>query len=153
MSNSNPRPSALRFPVRRLLLSVVPALVLVLTACSTIAPYDQAAYEHATSSKAEALLLMDRATTSYSQNTDKIDAVILDLNKAYEYDKGRVRNQFTVKLWTELLSPDNLFGAFIHQWKSKGQLHPGYIEVKKKDVEDAFDQIIQLEQGKQKNGI
>jgi outer membrane PBP1 activator LpoA protein len=153
MSNSNPRPSALRFPVRRLLLSVVPALVLVLTACSTIAPYDQAAYEHATSSKAEALLLMDRATTSYSQNTDKIDAVILDLNKAYEYDKGRARNQFTVKLWTELLSPDNLFGAFIHQWKSKGQLHPGYIEVKKKDVEDAFDQIIQLEQGKQKTGI
>jgi hypothetical protein len=132
---------------------VVPALVLVLTACSTIAPYDQGAYEHATSSKAEALLLMDRATTSYSQNTDKIDAVILDLNKAYEYDKGRARNQFTVKLWTELLSPDNLFGAFIHQWKSKGQLHPGYIEVKKKDVEDAFDQIIQLEQGKQKTGI
>ena len=151
MSNSNPRLTALRLPVWRL-LSAVPGLVLVLTACSTIAPYDQAAYEHATSAKAETLLLMDRATTSYSQNTDKIDAVILDLNKAYEYDKGRARNQFTVKLWTELLSPDDLFGAFIRKWKTKGQLHPGYIEVKKKDVEDAFDQIIELEQGKQKTG-
>ena len=148
---SNLRFSALRLPVRRL-LSAVPALVLVLSACSTIAPYDQAAYEHATSAKAEALLLMDKATTAYSQNTDKIDAVILDLNKAYEYDKGRARNQLTVKLWMDLLSPDDLFGAFIAKWKSKGQLHPGYIEVKKKDVEDAFDQIIQLEQGKQKTG-
>lgn len=151
MSNSNPRFSALRLPFWRL-LSVASALVFVITACTTIAPYDQAAYEHATSTKAETLLLMDRATTSYSQNTDKIDAVILDLNKAYDYDKGRATNQLTVRLWTELLSPDNLFGAFIAKWKSKGQLHPGYIEVKKKDVEDAFDQIIQLEQGKQKTG-
>jgi hypothetical protein len=151
MSTSNPRLTALRLPVRRL-LSAVPALVLVLTACSTIASYDQAAYEHATSTKAEALLLMDRATTSYSQNVDKIDAAILDLNKAYEYDKGRARNQDTVGLWTKLLSPDELFGAFIRKWKSKGQLPPGYIELKKKDVEDAFDQIIQLEQGKQKIG-
>jgi hypothetical protein len=71
---------------------------------------------------------MDRATTSYSQNMDKIDAVILDLNKAYEYDKGRARNQFTVGLWSKLLSPDDLFGAFIRKWKTKGQLHPGYIE-------------------------
>ena len=83
---------------------------------------------------------------------DKIDSVILDLNKAYEYDKGRARNQITVTLWTKLLSPDDLFGAFIRQWKSKGQLHPGYIEEKKKNVENAFDQIIQLEQGKQKTG-
>jgi len=151
MSAPNPRfLTPLPLPVRRLLFAV-PAFLLALTACSTIAPYDQAAYEHATSTKAEALLLMDRATTSYSQNTDKIDAVILDLNKAYEYDKGRARNQDTVTLWTNLLSPDALFGAFIRQWKSKGQLHPGYIELKKKNVEDAFDQIIQLEQGKQKS--
>jgi hypothetical protein len=151
MSNSNPRFSALRLSIWRL-LSVVPALVLVLTACSTIATYDQAAYEHATSAKAETLLLMDRATTAYSQNTDKIDAVILDLNKAYEYDKGRARNQETVGMWTKMLSPDDLVGAFIRKWKSEGQLHPGYIKVKKKDVEDAFDQIIELEQGKQKTG-
>lgn len=151
MSTSNPRFSALRLPVRRL-LSAVPALLLVLTACSTIATYDQAAYEHATSTKAEALLLMDRATASYSQNTDKIGAVILDINKAYEYDKGRARNRDTVGLWTKMLSPDNLLGAFIQKWKSKGQLPAGYIALKKKDVEDAFDQIIELEQGKQKTG-
>jgi hypothetical protein len=152
MSAANPRfLTPFPPPVRRLLFAI-PAFVLALTACSTIAPYDQAAYEHATSTKAEALLLMDRATTPYSQNTDKIDAVILDLTKAYEYDKGRATNQDTVTLWTKLLSPDALFGAFIRYWKTKGQLPSGYIEVKKKDVEDAFDQIIQLEQGKQKLG-
>jgi hypothetical protein len=129
----------------------VSALVLTFAGCSTIAPYDQAAYEHATSTKAEAVLLMDRASTPYSQNTQQIDAVILDLNKAYEYDKGRPRNQITVQLWTKLLSPNgNLLGGFIRYWKTRGELHPAYIEEKKKDIEDAFDQIIQLEQGKEK---
>jgi len=153
MSTPNPRSLILlSLPVRRLLLAL-PAFVLALTACSTIAPYDQAAYEHATSTKAEALLLMDRANTSYSQNADKIDAVILDLNKAYEYDKGRPRNQITAAMWTKLLNPEGkLFGGFIRYWKSKGQLHPAYIEEKKKDIGDAFDQIIQLEQGKEKLG-
>src|SRR5215469_2948805 len=132
MSAPNPRfLTPLPLPVRRLLFAV-PAFLLALTACSTIAPYDQAAYEHATSTKAEVLLLMDRATTPYSQNTDKIDAVILDLNKAYEYDKGRLKNQITVQLWTKLLSPNaNLFGGFIRYWKSRGELHPAYIQEKK----------------------
>lgn len=130
----------------------LPALALALAGCSTIASYDQAAYEHATSTKAEAVMLMDRAGTPYSQNTGNIDAVMLDLNKAYEYDKGRSKNQITVQLWTKLLNPEgNLFGGFIRYWKTRGELHPAYIEEKKKDIEDAFDQIIQLEQGKQKS--
>jgi hypothetical protein len=127
------------------------AFALAFAGCSTIASYDQAAYEHATSTKAEALLLMDRASTSYSQNSEKIDEVMLDLNKAYEYDKGRLRNQITVQLWTKMLNPEgNLFGGFIRYWKNTGELHAAYIKEKKKDIEDAFDQIIQLEQGKQK---
>jgi len=144
--------TASRIGIFRFLLAL-PALMLTLTGCNTIAPYDQAAYEHATSTKAEALLLMDRASTSYSQNADRISTVILDINKAYEYDKGRPKNQVTVEIWAELLSPDGKsFGGFLRYWKSKGQLHPAYIEEKKKDVGDAFDQIIQLEQGKQKIG-
>ena len=141
--------ASLRF-INRYWLAVS-GLVLTLAGCSTIAPYDQVAYEHATSTKAEALLLMDKASMPYNQNTQQTDAVILDLNKAYEYDKGRPRNQITVQLWTKLLSPNaNLFGGFLRYWKSRGELHPAYIQEKKKDIEDAFDQIIQLEQGKQR---
>src|SRR5215469_11015911 len=129
MSAPNPRfLTPLPLPVRRLLFAV-PAFLLALTACSTIASYDQVAYEHATSTKAEALLLMDRASTPYSQNTEKVDGVMLDLNKAYEYDKGRAKNQITVQLWTKLLNPEgNLFGGFIRYWKSRGELHSAYIE-------------------------
>ena len=120
---------------------------------STIASYDQAAYEHATSAKAEALQLMDKGSTPYSQNSEKIDAVLLDMNKAYEYDKGRARNEKTTALWTALLNPEGkLFGGFIRYWKTRNELHPAYIDEKKKDISDAFDQIIQLEQGKQKQG-
>ncbi|HSZ77505.1 MAG TPA: hypothetical protein VK775_08905 [Chthoniobacterales bacterium] len=133
-------------------LAVVVA-VQALIACSTIAPYDQTAYEQATSTKAEALMLMDRASLPYGQNIDKIDSVLLDINKAYEYDKGRVKNEITISLWQKLLNPEgNLFGKFIHYWKTKSQLHPAYIDEKKIDIGDAFDQIIQLEQGKNKTG-
>ena len=62
---------------------------LLLAGCSTIATYDQVAYEKATDAKAEALALMDKATGSYSAHQQEIEAVSLTLNKAYEYDRGR----------------------------------------------------------------
>ena len=150
---SDPQPIGVRWLNIFPLILALSMSVLSLTGCHTIASYDQAAYEHATSTKAEAVFLMDKATTPYSQNSDKIDTVVLDLNKAYEYDKGRSENQQTVDLWKTLLNPEgHSFAGFLQLWKRKGQLHPDYIEEKKTDVEDAFNQIILLEQGKPKTG-
>ena len=124
---------------------------LLLAGCSTIATYDQVAYEKATDAKAEALALMDKATGSYSAHQQEIEAVSLTLNKAYEYDRGRALNSVTVKQWEILLDPNrNLFGGFIRRWHEKGSLRPAYIAEKKPDIADAFDQIIGLERGKPK---
>jgi hypothetical protein len=124
---------------------------LLLGGCSTIATYDQIAYEKATGAKAEALALMDKATGSYSAHLQEIESVSLTLNKAYEYDRGRALNSITVKQWDILLDSNrNLFGGFIRRWHEKGSLRPAYIAEKKSDIADAFDQIIELERGKPK---
>jgi hypothetical protein len=127
------------------------AATTLLFACSTISTYDQAAYEHATSAKVDALALMDKATDSFSAHAKEVETVNLTLSKAYEYDKGRPLNAITLKQWNLLLSPDHdLFGGFLRDWKSKGQFKPVAVSEKKKQVGNGFDQIIGLESGKLK---
>jgi hypothetical protein len=125
---------------------------LMLAACSTIATYDQNAYEKATGAKAEALALMEKAVGSFVSHENEIEAVSLTIDKAYEYDRGRALNFITVKQWEILRDPNrNLFGGFIRRWHEKGALSPAYINEKKPDIAEAFDQIIELERGKLKS--
>jgi len=125
---------------------------LLLASCSTIATYDQIAYEKATDAKAEALLLMDKATATFGSQETEIQSVTLTVEKAYEYDRGRALNSITVKQWQILLDPNgNLFGGFIRRWREKASLRPAYITEKKIDIAEAFDQIIELERGKPKS--
>ncbi len=121
----------------------------LLAACNTISTYDQAAYEHATSAKVDALAVMDKATGSYSEHQGKIEALNLTLQKAYEYDKGRPLNQITIALWDKLLNPSgDLLGGFLREWKEDGPMLPKYVANKKDQVAQAFDIIIGLESGK-----
>jgi hypothetical protein len=122
-----------------------------LAACSLIAHYDQVAYEHATSAKVDTLALMDKATGSYDEHQKEVEALITELNKAYEYDRGRSLNKITVAQWDVLRDPNrNLVGGFLKMWKTKGNLSATFIAEKKLQIGDAFDQIIALESGKQK---
>ena len=43
-----------------------------------------------------------------------------------------------------------LLGGFFREWKEDEQLLPKYIERKKEQIGESFDQIIQLEIGKTK---
>ena len=121
------------------------------TACALIAPYDRVAYEHATSAMVDTLAFMDKATGSYSDHQKEIEAVVIELNKAYEYDRGRALNKLTVAQWVILRDPNgNLVGGFLRMWKAKGSLSPTFISEKKLQIGKAFDQIIALESGKNK---
>ena len=127
------------------------ALTLVVAGCSLIAHYDQVAYEHATSAKVDTLALMDKATGSYDSHEKEIEALVVELDKAYEYDRGRSLNKITVAQWDILRDPNrNLVGGFLKMWKTKGSLSTVFIAEKKKQIGDAFDQIILLESGKNK---
>jgi len=124
---------------------------LTLSGCSLISHYDQVAYEHATSAKVDTLALMDKATGSYDGHQKEIEALVIELNKAYEYDRGRALNKLTVAQWDILRDPNrNLVGGFLKMWKAKGSLSATFIAEKKPQISDAFDQIIALESGKQK---
>jgi hypothetical protein len=135
----------MKFPRR-----LIPSLCLfALASCSTISTYDQAAYEHATSAKVDTLALMDKATESYSAHEKEITAVRTELEKAYEYDLGRPLNKITVAQWAILLDPErNLVGGFLKMWKSQGSVGATFVTNKKKQIGEAFDQIIGLESGK-----
>lgn len=128
------------------------ALVLVLLsfhACSYISPYSHFAYQQATSLKAETLALMDKATEPYANHEKEINELETELEFAYEYAKGRPKNELSTKQWQILKDPDrNLLGGFIKRWKEKSTLSSEFIKEAKGLVADAFDTISGLESGK-----
>src|SRR5262245_12086158 len=125
----------------------------LLAACSLIAPFDQVSYEHATSAKVDTLALMDKATGSYDEHKKDIDALNLELDKAYEYDRGRALNKLTIAQWQIVRDPNSgLVGEFLNTWKARGSLAPVIIREKKIQIGKAFDKIIALENGKLKPG-
>ena len=137
--------------------SLVPRMGLILVistlaACSSlIAAYSQTAYEQATSIKAESLVLMNKATEPYTQHAQEVAALMLSVDKAYEYAKGRPKNEISTEQWARIRDPDrNLLGGFVKRWKEQGQLSPVFVREAGAQIAVAFDQIIELESGKNK---
>jgi hypothetical protein len=140
------------FLTKTLAASVVIMASMLSGGCSMIAHYDQAAYEHAVDAKVDTLALMNKAIGNYEAHGKEIETVMTELDKAYEYDRGRGLNKVAVAQWDILRDPKrDLVGGFLKMWKAKGSLSPTFIAEKKKQIADAFDQIIQLEAGKLKS--
>jgi hypothetical protein len=127
-------------------------VISILAACSNlIAVYSQTAYEQATSIKAESLVLMSKATEPYSQHAQQVAALMLNVDKAYEYAKGRPRNEISTEQWAKMKDPNsNLLGGFLKRWEERGQLNPVFVKEAEAQIAKAFDQIIELESGKNK---
>jgi hypothetical protein len=117
--------------------------------CQTISTYDEHAYALQTSCLADILKLLDVADEPYSDNTDQIKAVTLNVERAYEYDRGRPLNQIQIAQWNIIRDPaQGSFAGFLAHWKDKGQLSLTYITEKKKQIAVQFDAITSLEAGK-----
>ncbi len=125
-------------------------LILFIVGCS--GSFDQHSYDQANSIKTEALILMDKGKDSATVHSDEINELLAKLDKAYEYEKARSQNEETTAMWKKLKSPKgNLLGGFITLWKQQGVLSETYITEKKKQIGQAFDEIIELESKKPKN--
>lgn len=128
----------------------------LLSGCVNIASYDQAAYANAVDLKVDTLALMDLAVNPYSSQVAKVENVNLQMQKAYEYDRGRPRNEITVQLWDVLLTADpthpenGLWPRFLERWRKSGTLSRVFIEDKKEHIAKAFDDVIALESGKRR---
>ncbi len=128
------------------------ALLAVATACAPlITRFDPQAYNQAVSLKVDALLLMEDATEPYPQHEAEAKAMAVRLDKAFEYAQGKAKNTLSARQWQILKDPQHhLLGGFMVRWKKESTLGRTYIDDKKEQVGQAFDQIIGLESGKLK---
>jgi hypothetical protein len=117
--------------------------------CSTISTFDQYAYTQTTSLKVDALALMGKATEDAAMHTDALEQLTIKIDKAYEYEKGRPKNEITTRMWDVLKNPErNLLGGFVKRWREKGKLSQAFIDEAKELVAEAFDLISGLESQK-----
>lgn len=117
--------------------------------CATISSFDQYAYTQTTSLKVDAMNIMDMAKDSITLHKEEVMEFETKLQKVYEYEKNRPKNEITLKMWDLLLNPEgHLLGGFLNRWKTTALLSPAFITNEKKLVSDAFDQIAGLESHK-----
>ncbi|MGE3598351.1 MAG: hypothetical protein AB7N70_22635 [Dehalococcoidia bacterium] len=123
--------------------------VLLLAACQTTSPFEPRAYEIATATKAEALALMDKAAKPATRHRKAIETLRLNLDRGYEFARGRPKNDEATRQWAILRDPDgHSIGGFLARWQREGQLDPAFIAEAKRLVSQGFDQVIALEGGK-----
>jgi len=133
-------------PIRNLTILV---FLLSFTACATISPFDQYAYTQTTSLKVDAMNTMDLATDDYATHEKTVQDLQTKLQKVYEYEKNRPRNEITLKMWDKLLDANgHLLGGFIKRWQGEHKLNAVFVREEKKIIDEAFDQIAGLESHK-----
>ncbi len=131
------------------LVSQFVLLTIILLACNAMSHFDAFSYKETISAKVETLDMMSNAVEEYVKYEKEIRELQKDLQKIYEYEKNRPRNVETAKMWEILLNPDkNLYGGFMQRWQNDTTLNKFFIEEAKIQVDEAFDMIIDLENGK-----
>jgi hypothetical protein len=137
-----------RVPIRIILAPLI--LAAGSLSCSPIiAPFSQQAYQYAIELKVDSLKLMDLAEVPFEESEKRVDQHLTDIEKAYEFAKGRPRNEHSTRQWELIMDPDqNLLGGFVKRWKAQGSLSYPFIFESKRIVGEAFDAVIELESGK-----
>jgi hypothetical protein len=92
---------------------------------------------------------MDSAGDAYSNHKPEVQDVKVRTEKAYEYEKGRPKNQVTTDMWKRMIDPKGgLLGGFLVLWEESGTVSPAFVPEKKKQIASGFDEIISLESEK-----
>lgn len=122
---------------------------IILSSCSSVSVFSPEAYQQAVNLKVESLDLMSFATLPYPDFEEEVAFLNTELDKAYEYAKGRPNNEISTRQWEILINPDgNLLGGFLKRWEEEVTLSAMFVTEMQGMVGDAFDTIIGLESGK-----
>jgi hypothetical protein len=121
-----------------------------LFACKpTIALYDQYAYTQATSLKVDMQnLALESDSVNYETAKPDIDKVNTELQKAYEYSKGRDLNALSTKQYAILLSETDFYKSFLADWKKRGKENETMGQNISEKLGQLLDEVIKLENGK-----
>lgn len=147
-SKNNTKPAA---PKPWLYSGVIVAFLLA--GCATISVYDPTSYKNATDLKAESLLLVQKATDTADSHAAEINKVRTELQKNFEYENGKGKlNSLTVRQWQLLADPNgSLLAGLLKKWEAQNKgFSQAFIDGVTKNISDAFDEIIRLEQHKVK---
>jgi len=137
--------------LRRIRSITILFVIFSLVGCNSMSLFDQHAYTQTTSVKVDALNLMDLAVEEYTTHETSVVELQTQLQKIYEYEKNRPKNEFTLKMWDKLLAEDgHLLGGFLNRWKNETKLNEIFIVESKKQVAQAFDYIAGFESEKLK---
>jgi len=122
----------------------------VIAACSpSIAPYSFHAYQQAVELKVNSLDPMQLAELPFSEQVKSVKDLRSRLSKAYEFARGRPRNDHSTKQWEIMIDPEaHLLGGFLTRWEEQGHLSQSFITEAQSIVSGGFDAIIGLESGK-----
>jgi hypothetical protein len=124
-------------------------IALVFYSCSSISVFSPEAYKQAVDLKVESLNLMSFATMLYTDYEEELLYLTTELEKAYEFSKGRPDNEISTEQWEILIDHEgNLLGGFLKRWEAEGTLSEMFVTEMQTLVSDAFDTIIGLESGK-----
>lgn len=124
-------------------------MCLIFWSCASISVFSPEAYKQAVDLKVESLNVMSAATMPYTDFDEEADYLKIELNKAFEFSKGRPDNEISTRQWEILINPDgNLLGGFLKRWEEEETLSQMFVTEMQLLVGDAFDTIIGLESGK-----
>jgi len=133
------------------LLTTITAITLsmIVWSCASISVFSPEAYKQAVDLKVEALNLMSFATMPYADYEENVIYLNTELDKAFEFSKGRPDNEISTEQWEILINEEgNLLGGFLKRWQTEGSLSEMFVTEMQIVVGDAFDTIIGLESGK-----
>ena len=127
-------------------------LVLFFQGCRPlISLYDQYAYTQATSLKVDLQnLIKESATINYSDAKNDISKLNSELQKAFEYAKGRSLNSLSTKQYAILLSDTDFYKKFLNDWKVQKKESETAADEESIKIGQLMDTIIKLENGKTK---
>jgi len=128
-------------------LATVLLLIMAVAACSPLAsPFSEQAYRNATAMKARSLSLVARSGEPFVQHGDDVQALLTDIDAAYEYAKGLPRNEVVTEQWRLIRDPDaGLVGSFASEWARKGAFGATFRQDYAEEIAFAFDTVICVE--------
>lgn len=123
-----------------------------ISSCSILktAPYDQYSFQKTIEIKIDATQLIDKAESSYQENSKEIEQLQNEITKIVEYEKYKPNNEITYKMWLLLADQDkNLLAGFLKRWKEKDKLSPFFITEAKEQITEAFNLLLEYESKKE----
>ena len=134
-------------------LVVLLMLTFSISGCCTFWPahYSDEIYNLMVDCKHDALVLMDKSVTSYSENQADIDNIQKKLSKLGSLLNDRRKDDPSCKQYALLMARDKaLFGEFLVRWQEKDKFSRVFIDDSKTNISAAFDEMIKTESARKK---